>query len=59
MTTIEQDYNPTAVEIAVRALAIWKREWVPQEFKPHYLEQAKEELLAERFMDCSEQAVEA
>ncbi|MCX6911229.1 MAG: hypothetical protein NTY01_24745 [Verrucomicrobia bacterium] len=59
MTTVEQDYHPTAAEIAVRALSIWKKEWVPQEFQPHYLEQAREELLAERFVGCDEQTVEA
>lgn len=59
MTTVEQDYHPTAVEIAVRALDIWKREWIPQEFQFHYLEQAREELVTERFPDCNEQVVEA
>jgi hypothetical protein len=59
MTTIEQQHDPTATKIAVRALAIWKREWAPQEFQSYYLEQAREELLAERFLEIDEQAAEA
>lgn len=59
MTAIEQEHYPTAAEIAVRALAIWKREWMPQEFQAHYLEQAKEGLLAERFLGCDDQTAEA
>ncbi|MBI5687771.1 MAG: hypothetical protein HZC54_22090 [Verrucomicrobia bacterium] len=58
MTTIEQQSHLTAAEIAVRALSIWKREWIPQGLQPHHLEQAREELLAERFMDSDERAAD-
>lgn len=58
MTIIEQEQYPTPAEIAVRALDIWKREWVPQEFQTYYLELAKDELLAERFLDDDERAAE-
>jgi hypothetical protein len=59
ITATEQQDQPTATEIAVRALAIWKRQWMPQEFQPYYLEQAKDELLAEQFLESDERAIDA
>lgn len=59
MRITEQDYRVTNGEIAVRALAIWKRSWISQEFQIQYLVQAKEELEAERGWDCDDQTAEA
>ncbi|OHE76066.1 MAG: hypothetical protein A2107_05975 [Verrucomicrobia bacterium GWF2_62_7] len=56
MKTVKLDNGPTDVEIAVRALAIWKNDRIPQGLQPQHLEQAKAELETEREADWEYEA---